>query len=473
MSFDQQTLLLTAASATAILATGFGLLQNLFYLAQLVLAAYALTSTPPVDRMRILWRRYSDVTPPVAVIAPAYNEENSVVDNVRSLLALHYPNFEVILVNDGSTDGTLATLIRAFELVPIERSYDRSVRHEDLRGLYGSARHRRLLVVDKHNGGKADALNAGINLARAPLFCSIDADSLLEPDALLRAVRPFIEDPERMVAVGGTIRIANGCRTSSGRVTAVGVPHNLLALFQVVEYIRAFLMARLAWSRIGSLTLISGAFGMFRRQYAVAVGGYSHGTVGEDLELVVKLHRHMRDRGLAYRIEFVPEPVCWTEVPETWRMLARQRTRWHRGALETFFKHRDMLFSRRYGRIGFVSFGHMLVVDVAGPVIEVAGYVLVPLLWMAQLVSLSHLMAFTAVTFIFGVFISVCSLILEELELKRFPLARHLLILTLIAVLENFGYRQINNVWRVLAFWQYLRGNSEWGAMTRVGFSRE
>lgn len=472
MNVSQDTLV-AAASAAALLVISVGLLQNLVYLAQLVLAALALARTPPVERTRTLWQRYSDVTPPVAVIAPAYNEEKTIVENVRSLLALHYPNFEVILVNDGSTDGTLATLIRTFELAPVERSYDRAVQHQDLRGLYGSARHPRLLVVDKLNGGKADALNAGINLARSPLFCSIDADSILEADALLRAVRPFIEDPERMVAVGGTIRIANGCRISAGRVTAVGIPRNWLALFQVVEYIRAFLMARLAWSRIGTLTLISGAFGMFRRQYAVAVGGYSRGTVGEDLELVVKLHRHMRDQGLDYRIEFVPEPVCWTEVPETWRMLARQRTRWHRGALETFFKHRDMLFAPAYGRIGFIGFGHMLVIDVIGPIVEVLGYVLIPLLWAAQLISLGHLLAFVAVTFVFGIFISVCSLILEELELKRFPRTSHLLMLTLAAVLENFGYRQINNLWRLRALWQYLRGNSEWGAMARVGFSRD
>jgi cellulose synthase/poly-beta-1,6-N-acetylglucosamine synthase-like glycosyltransferase len=275
-----------------------------------------------------------------------------------------------------------------------------------------------------------------------------------------------------MVAVGGTIRIANGCRIENGRVTRIGLPRNLLALFQTVEYLRAFLMARLAWSRLKTLTIISGAFGLFRRQTAVAVGGYSHGTVGEDFELVIKIHRHLRDRGEDYAITFIPEPVCWTEAPESWRVLGRQRSRWQRGALETFFRHKDMLLRPRYGRIGSLGFLHVLLVDVLGPPVEVLGYVLVPLLWGLGLLSVDYLLAYLALTFVYGIFVSVGSLILEEIELQRFPRARDLLILTLVAILENFGYRQISNLWRVQGFWQYLRGKQGWGTMTRVGFKR-
>jgi cellulose synthase/poly-beta-1,6-N-acetylglucosamine synthase-like glycosyltransferase len=231
-------------------------------------------------------------------------------------------------------------------------------------------------------------------------------------------------------------------------------------------------MARLALSEMQALTVISGAFGLFQRQAALEVGGYSHGTVGEDMELVIKLHRLFRERGQPYRIDFIPEPVCWTEVPESLAVLGRQRARWQRGALETFFRHKKMLFNPRYGRIGFLGFGHVLVVDVMGPLVEVLGYVLVPLLWGLGLLAVDYLVAFLAVTFTFGIFVSVATLILEELELRRFPNARHLAILTAVAVAENFGYRQLANIWRVRGWWQFIRKQQGWGTMTRKGFQR-
>jgi cellulose synthase/poly-beta-1,6-N-acetylglucosamine synthase-like glycosyltransferase len=449
-----------------------GLLQNGLYLVQLVLALQELSRNRPERRLGLLWRRYADLSPPISLLVPAYDEEKSIVDSLRSMLMLNYPNFEILAINDGSKDGTLQAVIDGFGLKSVSRPYEEAVEHKPIRGLYASPNHPKLLLIDKENGGKSDALNAGINLSRAPIFCAIDADSILESDALLRAARPFIEEPTRMVAVGGTIRIANGCRIENGRVTRIGLPRNLLALFQTVEYLRAFLMARLAWSRLKTLTIISGAFGLFRRQTAVAVGGYSHGTVGEDFELVIKIHRHLRDRGEDYAITFIPEPVCWTEAPESWRVLGRQRSRWQRGALETFFRHKDMLLRPRYGRIGSLGFLHVLLVDVLGPPVEVLGYVLVPLLWGLGLLSVDYLLAYLALTFVYGIFVSVGSLILEEIELQRFPRARDLLILTLVAILENFGYRQISNLWRVQGFWQYLRGKQGWGTMTRVGFKR-
>ena len=460
--------MLATAIAWVVIATG--LLQTLFYLVQLCFAAVSLSQRPPATGASQLWQRYAEQAPPIAVLAPAYNEEVTVVASVTSLLALHYPDFEVIVINDGSKDATLRRLIDHFDLWPVERFHDVTVDHRPIRGLYASERLPRLLVIDKINGGKSDALNAGINLARAPLFCSMDADSILESDALLRAVRPFVDEPDKMVAVGGTIRLANGCRIEGGRVTKVCLPRNFLALVQIMEYLRAFLMARLALSRMQALTVISGAFGLFRRRLVLEVGGYSHGTVGEDMELVVKLHRHMREHGRPYRVEFIPEPVCWTEAPEDLAVLGRQRARWQRGALETFFKHRDMLFNPRYGRIGFVGFGQILVTDVIGPFVEVAGYVLVPVLWLSGLLAVDYLLAFLAITFTFGIFVSVATLILEEVELRRFPRARDLLVLTIVAVVENFGYRQLSNFWRVRGVWQFFRKHEGWGQMTRKGF---
>ena len=454
----------------ALFVIGTGVLQNLLYVVQLWLAAAALREEPPVTSAGPLWRRYAEAAPPVCLLAPAFNEELTIVDSVRSLLSLQYPSFEIIVINDGSSDGTLARLIEAFALEPHAREHEPAAPHQPVRGVYRCPTQPKLLVIDKQNGGKADALNAGVNFSRAPILCSIDADSLLEPDALLRAVRPFVEDPERTIAAGGTVRIANGCRIDHGRVVSVGLPRSPLALLQTVEYLRAFLMARLAWSRLDSLMIISGAFGLFRRDAVVAVGGYTLKTVGEDMELVVKLHRHFRDARLPYRIAFIPEPVCWTEAPESLAVLGRQRARWHRGSLETFWKHRKMLFNRRYGRVGWLAFGNILLVDTLGPVIEALGYLLIPAFWAMGLLSFEHLLAFLAVSFAFGVAISVGSLALEEAELRLFPRVRDLVILTLAAVVENFGYRQLNNLWRLQGTWQFLRGSHSWGTMTRKGF---
>lgn len=468
--FEWQSWAITLATATAWVVIATGLLQVAFYLVQLIYAGIALIKRPPVVRSSVLWRRYADQAPPIAVLAPAFNEEVTIVESVNSLLALHYPDFEVIVINDGSRDKTLQQLIDNFGVSRVDRFHELTVAHQPIRGLYANPRLPRLLVVDKENGGKSDALNAGINVARAPLFCSIDADSLLESDALLRTVRPFVDEPEKMVAVGGTIRLANGSRIANGRVESVRLPRNFLALIQIVEYLRAFLMARLALSRMQALTVISGAFGLFRRRLALEVGGYSHDTVGEDMELVIKLHRYMRDHKRPYHIEFIPDPVCWTEAPEDLAVLGRQRARWQRGTLETFAKHKDMLFNPRYGRIGFIGFGQVLVVDVLGPLVEVAGYVLIPLLWAVGLLSIEYLLAFLAITFTFGVFLSVATLILEEIELRRFPRARDLALLTLVSVAENFGYRQLSNFWRLRGLWQYLRKQKGWGHMVRKGF---
>ena len=460
------------AALIAWLVIGTGLIQILFYIVQLVYAARALADRPSLEASSLLWSRYAGLAPQIAIVAPAYNEELTIIASVDALLALHYPDFEVIVVNDGSADATLQALIDHYDLSTVPRLYEDAVPHAPIRGLYASPNLPRLLVVDKANGGKADALNAGINVARAPLICAIDADTLIEPDALIRIVRPFIEAPDRTIAAGGTIRIANGCEVDAGRVARVRLPRNFLALVQIVEYLRAFLMARLGLSRMRALLIISGAFGLFRRDAVIAVGGYSHGTVGEDMELIVKLHRHFLDLKQPYQIDFIAEPVAWTEVPESLRILGSQRARWLRGALETFARHSDMALNPRYGRIGLIGFGQVLIVDVIGPLTELCGYVLLPLFWALGLLSTDYLLAFLAVIFTFGLLISVVTLILEELELRRLPRARDLALLTLVAAAENFGYRQLSNFWRVRGLWQFLRKQQGWGTMTRKGFQR-
>lgn len=467
-----QTIVASAALVVAFIVIFTGFLQNLLQLVQLGLAGITLLRRAPAGHLGALWYKYADVLPPIALLVPAYNEEKTIVETVQSLISLRYPSIEVIIVNDGSRDNTVAVLTEAFSLRPAMRALEQRVPNRAVRGVYVAARDPRLLVIDKINGGRADALNAAINFARAPIVCQMDADSLLDEDALLRAVRPFVDHPERTVAVGATIRIANGCHVHKGRVVQVGLPKSLLALFQTVEYLRAFLMARLAWSEMNMLLLVSGAFGLFRRQIVMEVGGFSTDTVGEDFELVMKIHRYMLDHRRDYSIEFLPEPVCWTEVPEDLGTLGRQRSRWQRGALETFAKYGDMMLKPRYGRIGVMGMSNTLIVDVIGPIAEVAGYILVPLLWLLDLLSIEYFLALSAVVFVFGVAISVGSLILEELELRRYPRARDLCLLTLAAILENFGYRQLNNFWRIRGYWQYFTGKGSWGHMTRKGFKK-
>lgn len=449
-----------------------GLAQNLVHVLQLLLAARTLKDSPPETESGTLWGRTADIAPPISILAPAYNEAETIVDSVRSLLSQRYPRFEVIVINDGSTDATLSVLRDAFKLAPATRDREGSLRYAKLNGVLVAEMHPNLLVIDKVNGGKADALNAGLDHAKHPIFCSVDADSLLEHDALLRAVQPFVSDPQRVIASGGTVRIVNGCSVRGGKVGEYRLPRNLLALLQTVEYIRAFLMARLAWSRIGALTIISGAFGLFSRSAVVEAGGYARGLVGEDMELVVRLHRFHREHKRDYRIAFVPEPVCWTEAPETLEALSRQRRRWQRGSLETFAIHRSMLLNPAYGRVGLVGFSSMLLVDVVGPAAEIAGYLLVPAFWFAGALSLEFLLAFLAVSFVFGVAISVGSLVLEEQQLRRVTRTRDLLMLTFAAVVENFGYRQLNSFWRLAGNWEWMRGGRTWGEMKRKGFSR-
>jgi cellulose synthase/poly-beta-1,6-N-acetylglucosamine synthase-like glycosyltransferase len=448
------------------------LLQHVMYSVQLLLASITLLRKRPVERSRLVWDRYAAAVPPISLLVPGYNEEMGIEQSVRSMLALEYPSFEVIVINDGSKDRTLQVLIEAFGLERTERAYLPAVTHKPVIGLYASPRLPRLLVVDKENGGKSDALNAGINLARCPLFCAVDADSMLDACALLRVAQAFAEDPVHLVAAGGSIRVVNGCEVRGGRVVKHGLPRNLLALFQVVEYLRAYLMARVALSRIGVMLIISGAFGVFRRATVVEVGGYSHGTVGEDLELVVKLHRLMLDRRMGYRIIFVPEPACWTEVPESLRVLGRQRSRWQRGSLETLVKHAGMLDATRYGRIAWLGFGQMILFDLVGPVAEILGYILLVLYAGTGLLSLEYFFAITTLTFVFGVALSVGAVALQEISVQQFRTPAQLAIVLLAAIAENFGYRQLCGLWRMRGTWQYLAGAKSWGAMPRKGLKR-
>jgi cellulose synthase/poly-beta-1,6-N-acetylglucosamine synthase-like glycosyltransferase len=414
----------------------------------------------------------SPLTPPISLLVPAHNEEVNIAESVRSLLMLNYPEFEVIVVNDGSTDGTLRVLVERFGLRAVPRSFEYAVPCRPIRAVYESAEVPNLVVVDKENGGKADALNAGLNLALYPLFCAIDADSVLEADALLRVVRPFVEDPGVTVATGGVIRIANGCEVRAGRVVAVHPPRRFLPLVQTVEYLRSFLFGRMGWSALNGLLIISGAFGLFDKRAAILAGGYAPDTVGEDMELVVRMHRRLAERGIPYRVRFVPDPVCWTEVPERLRVLRRQRTRWHRGLIDTLWRHRAMLGRRRYGAAGLVAMPAFLLFEMLGPVVELSGYLVVPASALLGILDAGFLLIFLTLAVLYGILLSVSAVLLEDMAYRRYPRLRDLVLLVLVGVAENLGYRQLTAWWRTRAFWEYWRGDLGWGRMERQGIGR-
>lgn len=407
--------------------------------------------------------------PPVTLIAPAYNEEPTCVESIKSLLTLRYPDYDIVVVNDGSKDGTMARLTQAFELEEAARAPVATIPTQEVGVVMHSRRHPNLWVIDKANGGKADALNAGLNYCRTPLFCATDADSLLEPDALTRIVRAFLED-STTVAAGGVIRIVNGCKVRSGIVEDVRLPQNTLARIQVLEYLRSFLSGRMGWDALDATLIISGAFGMFQRSVVTEVGGYAMDTVGEDMELIVRIHRHCREQKRRYRVAFVPDPVAWTECPESLKVLGRQRNRWQRGLVESLWRHRTMLLDPRYGKVGMLAFPYYFFLEVFGPIIESVGYVTFVAALVLGRASMPYVLAFLAVAFAFGIALSFAAVGLEELNFRRYPRFADLVRLLGVAIVENVGYRQLSTYWRVRGMMSKLTGAKAWGAMERKGF---
>lgn len=411
----------------------------------------------------------SGLAPSISLLAPAYNEAATVRESVGALLSLSYPGLEMVLVNDGSTDETLAVLKTHFELVPLYPIYRKHLVTKPVRGLYRSRRFPDLLVVDKENGGKADALNAGLQLASGELVCSIDADTLIEPDALLRMVRPFLES-EAVLGAGGTIRVANGSRFHHGRVTAPRVPRRALEGIQVVEYLRAFLFGRLGWNRLGGNMIIAGAFGLFRREAVIEAGGYASDTVGEDMELVLRLRRRAYESRTRHRITFIPDPVAWTEVPARAHILGRQRDRWHRGLAEVLWRHRAVLCNPRYKALGLVVFPYFVFVELLAPVVEILGLAGIGAGLALGLIDVPFALLFFAVAYAYGVVLSAAALVLEELNFHRYERLWERLLLLVWAAVEPLGYRQLTVLWRLQGLFKFLRKRKDWGAMERRGF---
>jgi cellulose synthase/poly-beta-1,6-N-acetylglucosamine synthase-like glycosyltransferase len=373
-----------------------------------------------------------------------------------------------VVVSDGSEDETVQRLIDAFALAETPWASRQDLASAPVRRTFRSLTHPNLIVVDKDRGGKADSLNAALNLARYPLFAAVDADSLLDGEAILRASRLFVED-ETLIAVGGTIRPLNAAVIEDGRITEARIPKKWLERFQVLEYARAFFTGRAGWSHFKSLLIISGAFGLFRRTAVLEAGGFRVGTVAEDMELVVRLHKHFLRERKPYNIRFTPDPICWSEVPSDLGTLRRQRNRWHRGLWETLWIHKDMLFNPRYRRLGLVAVPYFWIFEALAPVVEISGYLLVVGGMLAGFLSPRFAILFVLLAILYGMLASQLAAGIETFLSNRYPRLRDRAILFLAAFLEFVGYRQFLALERTVATVQVPFKKGQWGKMHRTG----
>ncbi|SFA53282.1 Glycosyltransferase, catalytic subunit of cellulose synthase and poly-beta-1,6-N-acetylglucosamine synthase [Pedobacter suwonensis] len=418
----------------------------------------------------------STQAPSISILAPAYNEGANIIENVRSLLSINYTNLEVIIINDGSKDDSLAKLIEAYHLYKADFFIDGQIETKEVKGVYRSRKivYKKLIVVDKQNGGKADALNVGINVSNNNYIVCIDVDCILEQDAILKLAKPFLENTkERVIATGGVIRIANSCIVENGRLLKVKLPRQFLPRVQTLEYIRAFLLGRMAWSRLNGLLLISGAFGAFDKDIVIKCGGYNHKTVGEDMELVVRMRRYMQENRIPHKVSFIPDPLCWTEAPSTFKILGRQRNRWTRGTIETLQMHKIMFLNPKYGILGMLSYPYWLFFEFLAPLVEFFGFIAFIIFACFGLIQWSFFFGLLLFIFSFGFLYSVFAILMEVFTYNQYKTNKNLLLLILTAFLEPL-------IFHPFVVWSAVKGNidllrkkNSWGEMTRQGFTKE
>ncbi|WP_409299867.1 glycosyltransferase family 2 protein [Peribacillus sp. SCS-155] len=452
---------------------GYMILVIGFYTVILLISVFHLRRNYHLDTKRIHEEYANEVyIKPISILVPAYNEEAGIIQSVRSLLSIQYPGFEVIVVNDGSKDATLQRMIEQYEMKPIEKVIKKTLKTEEIKGIYQSAILPNLFLIDKENGGKADALNAGLNFSNFPYFCSLDGDSILENDAFIKVMKPILDSDGEVIASGGSIRIANGCEIRDGHIVRVGISDKPLVIMQTIEYLRAFLMGRIGLSRHNLLLIVSGAFGVFSKQWVFDAGGYVKNTVGEDMELVVRLHRLIKEKKAKKKIVYVPDPVCWTEVPEETTYLRRQRRRWHQGLYESLSTHKRLLFNPKYGSIGFISIPYFWIIEFLGPVIEFCGYLYIIFSLLFGGIYLEFAILIFLLSCLYGSVFSMAAVLLEEWSLRKYPKVSDIVKLFLYSLTETLWFRPMTVFWRMEGIWNIIRGNRSWGEMKRKGVSQ-
>ncbi len=419
----------------------------------------------------------SPFAPSISIIAPAYNESATIVDNVRSLVSLHYGKLTVIVVNDGSKDDTLQKAIDAYDLEQVNFAYNEQVHTKPVRGVYKSKNpaFKKLIVVDKENGGKADAINVGVNVADTALFACIDVDCVIEPDAFLKMAKPFMEaHDEKIIAAGGIVWLTNESEIQDGKLIKLEVPKSYVPRIQVIEYIRAFLLGRTAWSKVNGLLLISGAFGLFDREIAIAAGGYKHDTVGEDMELVMRMHSHMRKLDVKYKIAWIPEPLCWTEAPGDYNILGRQRNRWTRGTIECLMIHKEMCFNPRFGILGWLSYPYWFLAEWLAPFVEAGGLFFFIIMAIFGLANWSFFFLLTFCLYAFALWLSMFSVLVQQVNYNSYNGFKGVMRLLFAAFTEPFIHHPRVVYWALKGNYDFFTGkNTGWGEMVRQGFSKE
>jgi len=417
----------------------------------------------------------SPLSPKISIIAPAFNESKTIIDNIRTLLSLYYNNFEVIIVNDGSTDNTFELIKEAYDLIRVNYYFDYRIPCERIRGVYRSKNpsYNRLTIIDKNNGGKADSLNAGINICHSTLFVSIDADSIIEADSILKLVKPFLEEKEKkVIGSGGVIRIVNSCDVERGHIREIKIPSKILPRLQVLEYTRAFLLGRMAWSQLDGLMLISGAMGIFDRETVIKAGGYSIKTVGEDMELVLRMRRYMAEHDQKYEVTYIPDPLCWTEVPSDLKSMRKQRTRWTRGLIESLRTHRKMFFNANYGRLGILGYPYWFFFEWMAPLIAFSGFVYTIYLIIRDSLNWPFYLLLFAFVYSFAVCLSTWAILFEEITFHKYRKKSDVLKLIGVALFEPFFY-PVHTYFAVRGNLEALRGKKGWGTAERSGFDKK
>lgn len=417
-----------------------------------------------VESMKIL---NSPFSPGISILVPCYNEDKIIVSILNALTCLEYSNYEIIVINDGSTDDTLSKITNEFKLTEVPVVYNHKLECNKIRKILLSPSIKNLIVIDKENGGKADALNAGINISRNPLIISVDADSILESKTLLRMALPFINNFDNVAAAGGTIMILNGCTVDKGYIEKIQLPKNILARFQIIEYFRSFLGGRLGFSFINSLLIISGAFGMFKKDLLIAIGGYNKATVGEDMDIIIRLHKHIYNNKLKQEIFFNPEPVCWTQCPETFKDLYAQRKRWQRGLMDCLLGNKNLFMNPKYGSIGLFAYPYFVIFEMLEPIISILGYFILIFSIFTGRAEKYIILLFLLGSIVFGIFVTIFSVLIAEFSFKRYEKISDYFILILYSILESFGYRQVNSILRLCSICGYKYKNNKWGKFDR------
>jgi cellulose synthase/poly-beta-1,6-N-acetylglucosamine synthase-like glycosyltransferase len=447
---------------------------NTFYLAMVLIAAAHTRRAHRIPNDSALEDLFANpLTPGVSVLVPAYNEEKSIVSSVQAILALRYPLLEVVIAEDGSTDETFEVLREEFQLVPSPRVPAGTIATIGAVESTHISRDGRVIVIRKENAGRrGDALNVAMEYARYPLVCMIDADSVMERDALLQVVRPFMDDPDRVAATGGAIRPINGCPTEDGVIIEKRAPEGWTPRIQVVEYLRSFLLGRVGWSAFNSLMIISGAFGLFRRDLVEEIGGMTSESLAEDADLVNSLHRRLRDQKRDYKIVFVPHPVCWTEVPEELKVLSRQRRRWSHGLFQVLWRFKGMIGNPKYGRVGLLLLPYYVIFELLSPLVEVLGLLAVVIGLLLGILNVSAAIMFALAAVGYGILLSIVAIVVDEITYQTYRRWSDFGVLVTAAFLENVGFRQLHAIWRLRGLWSGIRGHkAHWGEMTRVGFT--